>query len=86
MRAADLEAPVFNVCTGVPVSVRELAGTIADLLGMQPDIRLQPPRVGEIRHSLGSSERVRSVLGLSEPVRLRDGLANVLDWLGPPAP
>jgi UDP-glucose 4-epimerase len=74
-------AEVMNVCTGVPVSVRNLADTIASLLGHTPTIRFAPPRAGEIRHSTGAPERVRATLGLGEPVALRDGLAQTLAWL-----
>jgi UDP-glucose 4-epimerase len=74
-------APVFNVCTGTAITVRALAATIGGLCGAQPEIVSKPPREGEIRHSLGSPERARDVLGLQAPTALRDGLAPVLHWL-----
>ena len=74
-------APVFNVCTGTPTSVKTLAQTIADLANARPEIRHRPPRSGEIRHSTGSPERARAVLGTPPPLALRAGLAQVLDWL-----
>jgi UDP-glucose 4-epimerase len=82
---ATARASVFNVCTGVAVSVIELATTIAALAGVTADIRHAPPRPGEIRHSIGSSELAREALGLAAPVALRDGLRHVLAWLGAPA-
>jgi UDP-glucose 4-epimerase len=82
MRRPPADAPVFNVCTGHPTSVLELAHAIAALAGVQADIRHAPPRAGEIRQSTGVPARARSVLGLQEPVPLRTGLARVLDWLG----
>ncbi|MFC0389353.1 NAD-dependent epimerase/dehydratase family protein [Muricoccus vinaceus] len=84
MRAMDRaspEAPVLNVCTGQPTSVRALAETIASLCDTQLEVRNQPPRLGEIRHSLGSRERAQTVLGLGMPVSLREGLAATLDWM-----
>jgi UDP-glucose 4-epimerase len=81
MAQASTAAPVFNVCTGRPTSVRDLAATIAALAGVQPDIRHQPPRSGEIRHSLGDPTRAQAALGLAEPRLLRDGLAEVLRWM-----
>ncbi len=79
LRAAD--AQVFNVCTGVPISVLDVARTIADLAGTRLDARHKPPRSGEIRHSTGSPSLSRAALSLPEPVTLRAGLATVLDWL-----
>jgi UDP-glucose 4-epimerase len=80
LRPAD-DAPVFNVCTGTPTSVLDLARTIAELAGTQPDIRHGAPRPGEIRHSTGKPQRARAAFDLGEPVLLRAGLGKVLDWL-----
>ena len=81
MRLRPDDAPVFNVCTGIPTSVLDLAHVIAYLLGTSPDIEYAVPRTGEIRHSTGSSARARAALTLPEPKPLRDGLATVLGWL-----
>jgi UDP-glucose 4-epimerase len=72
---------VFNVCSGVPVSVLDLVHTIAGLAGREPEIRFMPPRAGEVRHSVGSRDMARAGLTLSDPTPLRDGLARTLDWL-----
>jgi UDP-glucose 4-epimerase len=74
-------AAVFNVCTGVPTSVDSLARQIADLAGKPLEIHAQPPRSGEIRHSLGVPTRVETVLGLRERVPLHSGLGHVLAWM-----
>jgi UDP-glucose 4-epimerase len=82
MNQVAAEAMVFNVCTGIAVSISELARTIAALTDMPAVIGHLPPRAGEIRHSVGSPELARQMLGLSNPTILRDGLRHVLDWLG----
>ncbi|WP_428485330.1 NAD-dependent epimerase/dehydratase family protein [Rhodopila sp.] len=74
-------APVFNVCTGIPTSVETLARLIADLSGRPLDIRPQPPRSAEIRHSVGVPSLADTVLGLPPRMTLRDGLGQVLAWL-----
>lgn len=75
-------APVFNVCTGKPTSISQLAHTIAALCGREPDIRFSPARPGDIRTSLGDRSRAASALRLSPTTELHTGLAQVLDWLG----
>ena len=75
------EARVFNVCTGRATTVLDLAHVIAELNGHSPEIEHCPGRAGEIRHSIGSSANARAALPLSEPIFLRDGLAQVLSWL-----
>lgn len=72
---------VFNVCSGAPVSVLDLARTIAELSGRQPEIRFMPPRAGEVRHSAGCPDRARAKLALPDPTPLRNGLARTLAWL-----
>lgn len=81
MQAASTAAPVLNVCTGRPTSVLAMAATVAELCGTPLELRRQPPRAGEIRHSLGSPARARAALGLGSPIGLRDGLAEVIAWM-----
>jgi UDP-glucose 4-epimerase len=81
MRLMPTEASVFNVCTEVEISVLDLAHAIADISGRRLDVVQRPPRVGEIRRSIGSRSLSRAVLGLGEPVALRHGLRQVLGWL-----
>lgn len=79
--AATTAAPVLNLCTGRATSVLELARTIAGLCGGEPAIAHRPPRAGEIRHSVGSADLARALLGLGPPIELADALAEVLSWL-----
>ena len=82
MRGADIAAPVFNVCTGRPTSVLELARAVAAACGAgAPEIRHGPARAGEIRHSVGDPTRARAALGLAEPCGLDAGLEAVVAWL-----
>jgi UDP-glucose 4-epimerase len=78
MALRPVDAPVFNVCTGVPTSVRALALLIGELAGRAPDIREGPSRAGDIRESVGKAE---GVLQLPPRTALRDGLGQVLLWL-----
>ena len=81
MDRAPAASPAYNVCTGVPTSVRELADTIAGLRGAAAEIRPSPARAGEIRHSVGDPLLAARELGLSAPRALRDGLGDVLAWM-----
>ena len=78
---ASADAPVFNVCTGMPISVQALATLIADLAGQTLTVQAKPPRIGEIRHSIGDPGPANAALGLSGRTGLRDGLAQVVAWL-----
>ena len=82
MEVSPPGAPVFNVCTGRPTAVRDLVGVIADLSGAPAEIAHRPARCGDIRDSVGSPDLALKALGLPETVGLREGLAQVLRWLG----
>ena len=81
MALKPADRPVINVCTGVPTSIVALARLIAEICGKPLQVRSQPPRAGEIRHSLGRHELADATLGLPAPILLRDGLTKVLAWL-----
>jgi len=84
MALCPVDAPVFNVCTGVATSVRDLACLIAELSGQALHASHQAARAGEIRHSRGAPDLAETVLRLPSPLPLRDGLAKMLTWLGDP--
>ena len=68
------DAPVFNVCTGEPCSILELARLIGRFCGMRPEIRFRPARAGEIRRSVGDPSRGAFCLRLRAPTPLAVGL------------
>ena len=65
----------FNVGTGIPVSIRELAETIQDLVPTcVPEIDFAPPRPGDVYHSVADITRMREVLEFTPQFSFRDGL------------
>ena len=79
--AADVMAPVFNVCRGRGVSVLELARQLFALRGRKPAMSFAPPRLGDIRHSLGSPSLAAAKLGFRAEVPLVEGLEATLQHL-----
>ena len=76
-----VKTAVYNVCTGRPTSIVELAHAIAALCGVAADITFAAPRAGEIRVSLGSPERLEAELGIDCRTGISDGLRATLDSL-----
>lgn len=74
-KPAAPSASVFNVCTGKPTSVLDLATTLADVVGCRAHIEHGPSRDGDIRISIGDPEAARVALGVSAAVSLREGLS-----------
>ncbi len=78
MANTSVEAPVYNVCTGRPTTVRQLPEIIGKILGKRPDVRSGPPRDGDIRRSLGDPAHANALLGAATPLTLAEGLAGML--------
>lgn len=81
MGRADRVASVFNVCAGRSTTVLELAQVLAEACHTEPVIRHASGRAGEVRNSLGAPQAARAVLGLDEPLGLREGLREVVRWM-----
>ena len=79
-------AGVFNVCTGQPTRIRELAALIARLSGRPLRLQAAPARTGEIRRSLGDPSAAIRHLRIAATTALEDGLRQTLARLQPPAP
>ncbi len=77
----DLEPGiVVNVGAGERISIRALFETMAHILGSRLQPHHAPPREGDVRHSLASLERARSLLGYEPRVGWREGLERTLAW------
>ena len=75
---ADYE--VFNVGTGRPTTILQVASTLAKLYGssLVPDLT-HKFRAGDIRHCYADISKLRA-LGFSPATTLEDGLRELVDW------
>ncbi len=74
---------VFNVGSGEPRTVREVAAAMARVLGkagVEPEVTGEY-RVGDIRHCFADISRARQRLGYAPEVRFEQGLEELADWL-----
>ncbi|EWY36853.1 epimerase [Skermanella stibiiresistens SB22] len=69
---------VFNVCTGRPTTVLELARIISRLGGVEPRIEHGPARAGDIRESLGDPRRAAEAFGFTAETPVTEGLRETL--------
>lgn len=65
----------YNVCSGRPVSIREVADRVVEGTGsdLAPDVTGQY-RIGDVRHVVASPRRARDDLGFSSSVLPEEGL------------
>ncbi len=72
-------APV-NVGAGRRTSLNELIALVRDVTGRSLEVEYQPARRGDVRDSLASLDRVRSLIAYSPSVNLREGLSRTWSW------
>lgn len=73
---------VYNVGTGRPTSVLQVAETLARLLGADAKAEVVGRyRAGDIRHCFADVSRIEQELGFRSSVGLEQGMAELLEWL-----
>jgi UDP-glucose 4-epimerase len=73
------EASVYNVCTGQPTSILQLAKTLSMLSGSEPQLKKIAGRQGDIVESQGEPQRAITRYGFAAQVTLGDGLKLMLE-------
>jgi dTDP-L-rhamnose 4-epimerase len=74
---------VFNLGTGVPTTVAEVANMLSQQLTggeIRPQIRSQF-RAGDIRHCYADLSQARALLGFEPRIPLQKGMADLLAWV-----
>lgn len=76
-----LQGEVFNTACGRRVSVNDLFRMMADQLD-RPDARprYEPPRAGDVKHSLADIAKAGQTLGYHPLVDFEAGLKQTVDW------
>jgi dTDP-L-rhamnose 4-epimerase len=73
---------VFNVGTGQPTTVLEVAAVLGEVLGYEGKPKIENRyRAGDIRHCYADISRIRKQMGYEPKVSLREGLIGMVDWL-----
>ena len=84
LKAAAVNAglgSVLNVANGERVTLNQLLDELKSVTGRTGVVAdYQPPRVGDVRHSLADISRAHDLLGYQPKVDLREGLKRTVDW------
>jgi dTDP-L-rhamnose 4-epimerase len=64
----------FNVCSGRPITIREVAAELCEARGAPPPVVTGQYRSGDVRHIVADPARAAEVLGFRAAVDPRDGL------------
>jgi UDP-glucose 4-epimerase len=72
---------VFNIGSGVATTIEQLAALIQASSGCSTAVVHEPPRPGEVRHSVADLTASCNHLRFAPRVDLREGLSDYLAWL-----
>jgi len=84
IRAAEANGAsgrIFNVSSGSPATVNQLADAIGRIVGKPVDRRFAPPRTGDIRDSWADIAAARDTLGYEPQIDLDEGLRLTVEYL-----
>ena len=76
----NISGNIFNVANGEQTSILELAMTIIEITGSKSEIVFLPPRIGDIRNSVGDTEYAIRNLGHSNKFNIKKGLKVTTEW------
>jgi len=68
------KSEVFNVSTGKPMSINDLARCVCRVLRNDLEVQYVEPRAGDIMHSYGDPAKTQKVLGFKAHVDFEEGL------------
>jgi NAD dependent epimerase/dehydratase len=84
-QAHDADGQVFNLGTGVEISICDLANTIIQMTGRRVEIELESerlrPDLSEVMRLLSNNSLARERLGWSPEVTLDKGLGQTIAWI-----
>jgi len=69
-----------NIATGKKTSLLDLIKALSELANFTPDITFEPPREGDIVHSLASPALMNKALGVVADTTLKDGLSKLIEY------
>jgi UDP-glucose 4-epimerase len=83
VRAAETRGvggEIFQLASGVETSLTRLVELLGRVSGIEPRIRNEPPRAGEIQRNYSLIGKARDRLGHAPQVELEDGLRRTWEW------
>jgi dTDP-L-rhamnose 4-epimerase len=78
----EANGEIFNVGTGVPVTVAEVANLLLELYDANVPLQVTGNyRLGDIRHNYADTSKIEKLLGFKTEVDFKTGLKKFADWV-----
>ncbi|MBK8316679.1 MAG: SDR family oxidoreductase [Acidobacteria bacterium] len=78
--SADAVGEVINLGVNQRTTLNQLLSELQKIIGTNINPQYEPPRAGDIRHSLADISRAEKLLGFKPLIGLEEGLKATVDW------
>jgi nucleoside-diphosphate-sugar epimerase len=78
--ASQAAGQLFNVATGKRADLNEAFQLLKQITGYSGNVKYQPERAGDVKHSLADLSRTEKHLGYKPTVDFEEGLRRTVDW------
>lgn len=75
----------FNVATATRIDLNETVRVLKKLTGYTGDVKYEPERAGDVKHSLADLSLSKKHLGYAPTVGFEEGLRRTIEWYRSPA-
>jgi nucleoside-diphosphate-sugar epimerase len=79
-KAQKAAGEMMNLACGDRMTLNELAKNLQEILKINIDPVYEPPRAGDIKHSLSDITKAKEMLGFEVTVPLYEGLKKTAEW------
>lgn len=79
-RSSKAVGNVYNVACGSRINLKEVVRVLNRILGTNLDPVFEPPRAGDIKHSMADVQRAGNDLGYSPQTGFETGLIKTVEW------
>ncbi len=78
--SGEIKNHTINLAFGQGNSLVNMAKFIGEALGIEPDMTIEPARVGEVTHYVANIGKARALLDYQPTTSLRDGIHKAVAW------
>ena len=78
--SGEIKNHTINLAYGQGNSLVDMARFIGEELGKEPDMTIEPARVGEVTHYVANIGKAHALLDYSPEVSLREGIKRSVEW------
>ena len=78
--SGEIENHTINLAFGQGNSLVNMAKFIGEALGIEPNMIIEPARVGEVTHYVANIGKARALLDYQPTISLRDGIHKAVQW------